>query len=354
MKMFFFLLPFLLILPSVKAQTEDSISFDFFDSNKKLFVIGEFHFENDGHLQLALVDYIKSNTSIDAFIFEVSPEVGKIFNDYVLHGNRENDLLVILSMYEKEVTCKLKLILDHIKKHNLANPQKIQVKGVDMYNYYKFSRQMTGLRIIFPELKTLNLPVAKNNIANEKVKNYSYGKTVYEINNLIKELSGHPEQYRQCLGNRLETYKEHLDQLKIYYANNHPRQWRILDSIRENILSENLIHIIDSNKVSLMICGANHALYKSNDDFIYGYPYTSMVANAKQKYPDEIYSIILQYYNQKNYKKVWQLHLLNEPFNTYFENNPSDYVIFTEEEIDHHPAAKERCDMVILKNTSKK
>lgn len=348
MKYGFFFLFFLKF--SIHAQSIANIKFNFIKPDTKLFVIGEIHFEEDSDLQLALIDYIKNNTEVDVFIIELSPEVGKIFNQYVLYGERENDVREINQLLYKHTAYKINLILDFLRNHNLSNARKIQVMGVDLYSYHKFRRQMTGLRIIFPELKSINLPIARENIVNPKVRNHMYGMSFYRIKCLIQEVEEYPEQYQQLLGQRFDVYKEYLNQVKFDYLYDHSSLWRKKDSIREAHLAKNLVEIIDSHKVSLMLCGAAHALTKMDDDWNYGYPISSMTAVAKQKYPDQIFSIIMHQHDKKFKRSIADFNLLEKPISDYVDDDSVKYIVIDEQETSKSKGAKERGNMVIIHN----
>lgn len=351
-----YLLSILLLLyfPLLFAQSETDLKFDFFNSSTKLFVIGESHFEDDSDLQVALLNYLESNTDIDVFIIELSSEVGRLLNEYVLYGTGASDVNVIYSLLNKTVAKKVKILIDYIRNYNLLNTRKIQVRGIDKYVFHKLKRQMLGLLVLFPELNKVNLPLVTRYITSQKVKNLSKNKSARLIQNLLDEAVYHEEIYRKYLENRFDVYCEHLKDLEFHFTNDNYYSWRKSDSIREVFMSNNLINIIDSNSVSLMICGANHALMKENDIFPYGYPITSMVAKVKAKYPDEVFSIITQYYKKRIFKGTWEFNLLNAPMKSYFENNSVRYLIFKKKDIEKHSVAKERCDMIIIQNTQYK
>ncbi len=347
MKVLFNIL-FVLQFSFLFSQSGDTLDFNFYNASNKLYVIGEGHFQNDGPLQSSIINYIHKNTSINVVIFEVSSEVGKIYNNYILEGIGESDIDIINSAMSKQVAKKTKLILAQLREYNLSGSNKIEAKGIDLFSYYKLKRQVRVLSIIFPELKQINLPLVDRYIVKQKVRNYNRKKSLSLINSLLDELNQNQVIFNQFLNTRKEIYDEYLTNLKFEYSD---YSWRESDSIREKFLSENLMKIVDSNTVCVMLCGGTHALYKTNDDWYYGYPYSSMTSIIKNKYPNQVYSIIIQYYEKKIFHFFSDFNLLNYPMKDYLENNPVPYLIFDKKDIEEHKTASERCDMVIIQNT---
>lgn len=344
---YLFNISFIFCFTSLLSQSRDSLTFDFYNSSVKLYAIGEDHFEDDVQLQISIIEYLQKNTTIDVFIFEYSVEVGAIFNEYVLYGNKKEKVDEICSLLHENVSRKTKILLDFLKNYNLSSSHKIEVRGLDMFRFYELKRQMSGLLLIFPELSQINLPAVDRYVVKQKVRNYNRKKSSVLINTLITEIEQHRSLYYQYLGKKMVDYEECLNDLKFYYMD---YSWRKSDSIREAFMSQKLINIVDSNSVSVLICGGAHAMFKENDSWYYGYPYSSMVAVAKGKYPNQVYSIITQYYEKKLYRFFPEFNLLSNPLEEYFEDRSKKYEVISGEELDKHPEAKERCDMVIVQN----
>ncbi|HRO76669.1 MAG TPA: hypothetical protein PLP27_11040 [Crocinitomicaceae bacterium] len=329
----------------VFCQQENKIAFDFFDTSIKLYVIGESHIEDDIDLQIAMIDYILKNTKVDAFIFEIPEEVANIFNKYILSADMEYEVNTICSLLDKRISLKIKRRLEYFRNYNDSHIDKVKIKGIDSYHFYKFKKQMIGLSIIFPELKNINLPMVNKYINSRNIKNYNKKKSVNIIRSLIKEIESNMEVFSQYLGNRKVIYKEYLNNLEFNYKDT----WKKTDSIRENFMSKNLIELTNSNAVCLMICGNVHATYKENDEYYDGYPFTSMTSVVKKKYPYQVFSIIVQYY-EKHTPSLHEINLLDYPMKYYVENNSEPYIIFKKKDIEQYEFAKERCDMIVIKN----
>src|SRR5690606_26630235 len=102
----------------------------------------------------------------------------------------------------------------------------------------------------------------------------------------------------------------------------------------------------------LMICGDDHAMYKVTDNY-YGFPITSASAVVRKKYPEQVFSIVTQYYDKKLFRLIPELNLLNQSMEHYLQknNNIADkYVIVDDETFKQSPFAVERCDMIIIYN----
>lgn len=338
------------ILPFVRGQAEVASSFDFYSPKTKLYVIGESHFENDGDLQITLLDYITSKTNVDVFIFELPEEVGIIFNDYVLYGTRESDINAICSLVHKKVAKKIKMVLEYLKVYNLTHSHKIKIAGIDDFHFHKLKRQMKAMLTIFPEVRHIESPLVQKYIVQQKVKNLNRKKSTLLIKSLIDEATQHQIEYHQQLGDRLDTYHAYLSNLEFRYINDNFYALKKTDSTRESTLAKNLVMNLDSTNVCFMICGAAHASLKVDDSFTMGYPFTSMTASANQKFPSQIFSINFQYYDKNISSENSSYNLLSRPMTEYVKDQSVKYVVIDETEIQNHPRAKERNSMIIIQN----
>ncbi len=338
---------FIFCFSTLFSQSGDSLKFDFFNSSVKLYAIGEDHFEDDIQLQVSIIEYLQNNTNIDVFIFEYPIEVGKIFNEYILFGHKKEEVDKICSLLNKNVSRKTKIILDFLKNHNLSNSNKIEVKGIDRLSFYKLKRQLSSLLIIFPELKQIDLPKNERYVLKHKVKDYNQKKSGSIINSLITELQDNRSSFDRSLGAKLIDYEKCLNDLKLYYMDYGSR---VSDSIRETFMTQNLINIVDSNSVSILICGGLHAMYKEKDTWYYGYPFTSMVASIKMNYPSQVFSIVLQYHEKKLFRFFPEFNLLSDDLELSFKECNKQYEVVTGKELTQHPYANERCDMIIIQN----
>lgn len=323
------------------------LDLNFYSKENKLYIIGEDHFEDDIEIQLSIIEYIKKNAQIDALIFEFPSEATQIFNEYVLTGNKKDEVDGICNLVSKSVSRKTKIILDYLKNHNQSNTHKIKVEGLDMLRFHKLKRQIKSLQLIFPELSNVNLPLTKKYVLDQRIRNYKRNKSSEIIDHLTSELEQNRSVFQQYLGQKMTCYEKCLNDLKFYYMD---YSWRKSDSIREVFMSQNLIQIVDSNTLSIMICGAAHATFKENDSWFYGYPFTTMAATIEKKYPNQISSIITQYYEKKLLRIFPEFNLLNNPMEFYFKGKNKEYQIISGDELNMHPVAKERCNVVILKN----
>lgn len=330
------------------SQDADRLSFDFFDPNIKLYVIGESHFEDDDDLQIALLNYVTSNTKVDAFVFELSSEVGLIFNDYVTHGNRKSDVDTICSLLHKKVAKKVKMTLEFLKSYNLKNDNKIKVVGIDHFHFHKLERQMRGLNTIFPEAKNIDLPVVQKYVVQQEVKDKNRKKSALVVREMINEVEQNWLSYQQQMGERVDTYVSYIKNLEFLYLNSF--WYKKCDSIRESNLSTNLVNTLDSTNVCFMICGSNHALMKMNDDWPNDYPFSPMTAVANQKYPNQVFSIIMQHHDKKIKRYTRYYNLLDKPISDYVEDNSVKYVVIDQRETPKHEYAKERASMIIIQN----
>jgi len=337
-------------LPNCSGYTQDlsELTFDFYNPKIKLYVVGENHLENDSDMQLTVIDYLQKHTNIDVFIVEYPVEAGIIFNEYVLYGRMKEDVDKICDLVHKKVSLKTKCLLEYLRKYNCTNPHKIEIRGLDRLNFEPLKRQVNSLSIIFPLLIQIDLPLVNKYINKQKVNNYSKRKSLRLINSLITELEENRDLYYQFLGNRTADYENSLNHLKFFHTG---YSWRKSDSIREAFMSVNLNSILDTNKTCVMICGDVHALNKENDTWYYGYPFTSMVAAAKKKYPNQIYSIVTLQYEKKLYRFFPEFNLLSNPLAEYFEDCNKKYEVISGNTLINHPEAKERCDMIIVQNT---
>jgi len=313
-----------------------------------LYAIGENHVEDNADLHLKVIKYIQQNVKVDVVILELPEEIGKIINSYVLYGDKQKEMENLLLLLDYRPRKNISLIVNYIKDYNLSvtNDEKIQVKDIDFISFPTFSLQAQTLSIAFPEFKNSNIPVIDKYINNGK-KRYSKKKGKEIINLLIEDATQNKKQYESQLGIRTTEYMRQLDQIKLNYI----KSWRKSDSVRESILSHNLNTIIDSNKVSVLICGAMHALNKEHDSWFHGYPFTSMLATAKSRYPGQTFSIVTQYYDKKLFRFFGEFNLLSNPNALYFEDRTKRYEVLTKEELKQHPKADARCDMVIVQNT---
>lgn len=346
MKLFLHIV-FLWFSTTILSQSNWEKDFNFYRPSTKLYVMGEDHFENDIQLQTSIIEYILSKTEVNVFIFEYAKEVGEIFNEYVLYGKRENDVKGICSLVNPVVGAKTKTILDLLRNYNLSSDRKIRVCGIDTLQFYKLKRQQKALKIIYPELEKISTPILNKIVSKRNPRNYNKSKSRSLIDSLIVDYHNNYEIHFCFMNERADRYRNSLEDLKLYYDS---RSYRTLDSIREVQLSNNLMDVVDSNAVSLMVCGAAHAMYKESDSWYFGYPYTSMVANLKRKYPDQVFSIVTQHYHKKLVRFFPEFNLLNTEQKEYFEDCNKRYHIITESELDIHIIAKERCDMVIIQN----
>ncbi len=332
------------------SQDADRLSFDFFDPNIKLYVIGESHFEDDGDLQVALFDYITKNGKVNAFLTELSVEVGALFNDYVLTGKRESDVNKIYSLLDPKVSTKIQMILEFLKDYNLSHEQKINVVGLDRYHFFKLKRQIKGLNTIFPETEKINLPLVRKYVVQEEVRNLNRKKSAALIKSLIQEVEQHQQEYSLQMGDRLLSYTNYLKDLEFHYVNNNIYNYKKVDSIRETFLTNNLLKAMDAHQVCFMICGADHAIIKRDDNFSKGYPFTSMTAIANEKYPSQVFSIIMHYNDKKSKKFDFYYNLLNKPISEFVKDNSVKYVAIDQNQIQNHPDAKVRSSMIIIMN----
>jgi len=337
--------------PAVFSQTnvQAELDFQFYDPNIRLYAIGESHTDDNSDLHLGILHYLQENTQINVVILELSEEMVKIINAYVRDGNMKpqmEELLALLGNTSEEN--KIALIND-LRKYNLSvsDDRKISVIGIDFYSSNIFHSQMKALQIIFPELKNVNRPLVQGYIVKGRKKHSSSKKGKAIVSLLIEDATENKKQYESQLGIRTTEYMRQLELIQLNYIKN----WRRSDSVRESILSHNLNTIIDSNKVSVLICGAMHSLNKEHDSWFHGYPFTSMLATAKSRYPGQTFSIVTQYYDKKLFRFFGEFNLLSNPNALYFEDRTKRYEVLTKEELKQHPKADARCDMVIVQNT---
>jgi len=337
--------------PAVFSQTnmQTELDFQFYDPNIRLYAIGENHVEDNADLHLSIIRYIQQNADVNVLILEFPVEMCKIINEYVLNGRKKEEMDALLNLYNRRARRNYILIVDYIREYNLSvsNEKKIRIAGIDRITLDFFYLQAKALDVIFPELENSDLPLVKNYITHPKKKYASRKKDESIVDTLIKDASKNAILYKAYLKDRFPIYVEQLYQIKADYTHS----WRKEDSIRELFMFSNLDTIIDSYKVSILICGGAHTLKKEKDTYYYGYAFTSILAVADYKYPNQTFSLVTQHYDKKLFRFFDEFNLLSNPNALYFEDRTKRYEVLTKEELKQHPKADERCDMVIVQNT---
>lgn len=332
------------------SQIDTSIHFNFYNSQIKLYILGENHFDPDGALQLLWIDHINKSTAISNFIIEYSEEVAGLFNEYVLYNRKKEEVDILCSLVHRNVREKTLLILEYIKKHNDLNENKIKIKGIDTYNYTGFKRNIIGLKTLFPELSNINTLDIQRYFYGKGFRNYNRKNSLKIIRNLIEDFNENEEEYGIRLGAKSGNYRTILHDLEIAYQLNNTLGYAKYDSIREEHLTSKLNEVFDTNRVSVLICGALHALNKKDDDLFFDNTFSPMASRIVEMYPDLVHTTILQHYEKKIYLLFSTLNLLNQPMKYFFESNNRQFLIVNKEDIQHHKIARERCDMIIIKN----
>jgi hypothetical protein len=321
--------------------------FNFYNQKIKLYVVGEDHYRNNSEVQLGIINYLQENTTMNTLILEVPIEVGKIMNEYVLTGNKENEVKEILDLFNPVAENNVFCLLKHIRTFNMQkdDEEKNQIRGIDMMSFDTYQTQIKALYYLFPEFKGSNIPIIDKYLINSKGSNVSKKDRVKVFDSLLEDVGKNHDLYFTYLKDRLEIYKSQIIEIKYNYTDG----WKRQDSIRESILTRNLISEIDTNKVQLLICGASHALTLKNDSWYFGYPFTTMVANAKSVLHNGLFSIVTEYYEKKPIRFFSEFNLLSIPPKSYFTNRTPKYVVI--ENLEAHPEASKRCDMIIIQNT---
>jgi len=329
------------------AQVEIDEKFNFYDPAIKLYVIGEDHWQENSELQIKVIHYLLEKQKIDKIILEIPQEIAEIVDNYVKNGEDKsiNDLY---KLFAKKIGANMKKLVENIREYNLSNHDsvRIEIKGLDFLSFDLYQNQIKALSLIFPELQYCNTPLIKRYFFTEKTANYCRSKAKKVIDSLINDVVEHSQLYIFCLGKRFELFEEQLNQLTYNYLS-----FKKFDSLREPFMSKKLIETIESSNLCVLICGASHALVLKNDSWFYGISPISMVAEAKIKYPKQVFSIITQYYDRKLIHIFPEFNLLKNPNSIYFKNNKKQYKIIIGEELKLHPEADKRCNMIIIQNT---
>ena len=73
-----------------------------------------------------------------------------------------------------------------------------------------------------------------------------------------------------------------------------------------------------------------------------------MVASAKSRFPTNVFSIITQYYEKKLFCFFGEFNFLSRSTKSYFTDKTLKYVVI--QDLEQHPEASKRCDMIIIQN----
>lgn len=344
-----FLLISIFCCSELLSQDKD-LQFNFFDPKTKLYVIGENHFEDNTILQPTIINYLIQNSRLNTVIVEMPVEAGKIFNEYVQSGIKAKEVDVLCSLLQKHGRRNLKAILETVRQYNVSIPDslKIKVKGIDLFSYEGFFRQVQALTVIFPEFQNQKLAIVNRYLFADR--NFHFNKETSKaiVDSLFSDIAKNREQYTEILGDRLKIYQEHLIQMQYDYLENSVQNWKRYDSLREKYMTDQLIDILNTDQICVMICGAVHAMYLPNDSWYNGYPFTSITATAMMKYPDQVFAIILQYHRKKIHLLFGPFNLLNYPMKHYFENSSSKYVVIESDNFGNSNASQ-RCNLIVIK-----
>lgn len=338
---FLFLVHFIFMTDSACAESV----LDFYSPEIKSYVIGENHFQENANLQIEIIEYLNSKTQTKEILLEVPKEVGVLFNNYI-NGNAEfDDVKSLTSLFNDQVEKNIITLLNYLLKYNSSKEEnsKIKVRGIDLLCFDSFDRQLKAISILFKNLKNDDLT---RRCLFEKTKKHDRKEAIRLIDLMCNDFDNNLQKYSSLLKEQAKIYREQLTQIETELKNN----WKDFDSIREEYMFNELNRILETDAVRIIICGAAHALYKSKDSWLLGYPYTSFGSRFKEKYKNEFFVIILEYFERKKIRLFDEFNLLDKPIPFYFEKcKKIKFIVIPTIEIRKQALAFDRCDLIIIK-----
>jgi len=340
----------LLIPYIINGQSIDYIdNLKFYDKEKILYVIGENHFEENSSLQLSILEYLIKNTNIKLVFLEVPIEIGKVFDNYV--NNKDvnyNYLKNYFKFFNRKAIKNVIEIVNYLKIHNQqkSKEESIHIKGIDLMSMTPFNSKKNYIKTAFPELYNVNTEFLKKTIFKKCFRKSSYHTDGFK-NDFLLDMEENQDLYKKELGGRYDDFNRVVNQISL----NNILLYRDYDIYREKFMKNELNKNLDTNSVSILFCGAMHALKDVDSTVFNDYPFASLTTEINRIYPNKVYSIIQQYSNKKNGHKSSHLNFLNIPMSRLFDNNSNKIVCVKNTDVIITKKYESLFDLIIISNT---
>jgi hypothetical protein len=334
------------------SQIKANELFNFYNDSSILYVIGEDHHRENAEIQCSIIDYLTDCTKIDNIIIEVPIEMGKVYDAYVSHSDiGYASFGDCQDFFKGDIKSNNLKICNYIKKVNENRDENnmIHIIGIDQQFFDKFKQKKKYLRVFFPELKKVNTPFLRKTIYSSFFR-VSKAKTLLFREDFKNDIDQNLSLYQSFFGHRLKDLWRVVEQLSLSTEYSYDEQ----SIIREDFLRTQLLNVVSTNTKSVLICGFYHAIKKSEEKYTYDFLYSSMVATLSNKYPGQVFSILLEYYDGKKYAWFPPFHVLKDSIETYFENEDDKLKIVDDSNDNFLSYSKGYYDLVILLNCLKK